>query len=210
MPIEGIFMVAWDPKTGPYIRMSYPPGLGIERDQELVIKVYGGCVIVERAEGYHEIMHDGKEIAAYYSGIDLNLILGAIVVDEEASVYRESIITVAPVIFKKKGLLSDAQWDAIFRIVKSFPQMSLDERIAYALTDPTKKRILEIVGERPGINLQDLRLVLRKKDKTITRAEILGHVDLLERLGIVTKYWVKGDAEPHIGIAVDGYVRNLE
>ncbi|MEM2637713.1 MAG: hypothetical protein QXL15_05145 [Candidatus Korarchaeota archaeon] len=203
MPAKGIFMIAWDPKTGPYIRMAYPQDLGIEQDQELVIKVYGGCVIVERAEGYHEIVHEKKEIAAYYSGIELNFILGVLVEGEPASVYRESVITVAPVIFKKKGLLSDTEWDEIFRIVKSFPKMSSDEKIAYALTDPTKKEILENVVKRPGINIQDLRLALRKIDKNITRAEILGHVDLLERLGILAKYWVEGDAEPHLTVAWD-------
>lgn len=202
--LKGIFLIQWDPKRGPFVKVQYPPDLGVDRNQDLVIKVYGTCVYAERVEGYHKAVFGKYEIPAYYSGMELNLILASLVEGESGDVYRESLLTIAPIMFKRRGvILSDAKWEELFKIMEAFPKMTSDEKIAYALSDPIRVKIIEIVTKRVGLPLDDIRKALVPSVPDITRAEVMSHVDLLERLGILVKFWPPEEAEPHVTLARD-------
>lgn len=202
MALRSVFLIMWDPKRGPYIKGKWPPDYDVS--QELVIKVYGANVLVERVEGYHEVRHDGLSIPSYYSGFELNIILAAVVEGEEADVYREGLLTIAPILFKKRGVLTtEREWREVFEIMESMPRMVHEEKVAYAISDPVKRAIIEHLSAVSFATLDELRVHLKESFAHITKAEVMGHVDLLERLNIVKRVWLPGEAEERVLLVRD-------
>ena len=106
---------------------------------------------------------------------------------------------------------STEEWERLFKTMQTFPQMTLDEKIAFALADKTKRDVLEYLSREIAPTLDDIRKVLTPKYPGITRAEVMSHVDLLERLGIVVKVWPPKEAEAHIMLARDIFIgRNIK
>jgi len=178
----------WDPRRGPVILGTYPTELSLSPDE--LVNVFGGLFLEEeeRREGFYTISLGGRNILAYYSGIELNEIFGIILKpDENPNDYRGGLVRLALKIFKlgEEILYSEEGWIEAWNWIIGYPSMTAEQRLADIFVEEEARSLLDIMIEEGILTIDDVIKRLRGMYPGLSRDVITSYVHTFEALDII-------------------------
>jgi len=192
---EGVFLMRWDPRTGPEILGMYPSEMVITRDE--LLDIFGSLLLreEERREGFYTFRTMGTtqlDVVAYYSGQELNQIFGVILSPgEKADDYRGGLVRIALRTFKLGEIMIDTaeRWESIWNWLLSYPTMTNEQRLGDVFRESESFKLLEILVESGIATIDDVVLKMKTEFPGLSRDVILTYVHTLEALDIFATKW---------------------
>ncbi len=182
----------WDPRRGPMLLGTYPVELSLSPDE--LVNVFGGLFLEEeeRREGFYNISSGGRNILAYYSGVELNEIFGVILKSgENPNDYRGGLVRLALKIFKmgEEMLYSEESWAEALNWITNYPSLTMEQRLADVFMDEEARTLLDLMVEEGILTLDEIVRRLRGIHPGVGRDVIASYVYTLEALNVLLTHY---------------------